>query len=176
MDKNNLRKEYLSIRNNVENKREKSEKIALKVIKEKDYIKAKTIAIYKSMENEVDTSQIIINAIMSGKTVALPRVEGDELVFYKYSIHNKLIKSEFGVLEPEPIEENKISKEKIDLCIVPGVVFDKDNNRIGYGKGFYDRFLNHTKMKKMGICFEEQISNETINANIQDVKMNKVIF
>ena len=175
MDKNLLREKYLDIRKNIEDKKEKSNKIALKVIKDKDFISSKVIGIYKSMDMEVDTSQIIINATMNGKIVALPRVEENELVFYKYNIHTKLIKSEFGVLEPEPIEKNKIAKKKLDLVIVPGVCFDKQGNRIGFGKGFYDRFLNDTNIKKIGICFEEQIA-DSIETTENDVKMDKIFY
>lgn len=136
MDKSLLREKYLSIRKDIENKKEKSNSIALKVIKDKDYLSSKVIAVYKSMEDEVDTSQIIINATMSGKKVVIPRVEGEELTFYKYNIHTKLTKSEFGVLEPEPDKKNKVPKGKIDLFIVPGVAFDKDGNRLRFWKRF----------------------------------------
>lgn len=177
MDKNYLRRDYTIIRAKILDKKERSDKIALKVIKDPDFIKAKTVAIYKNGKNEVDTSQIIINATMNGKTVVIPRVEGDDLQFYKYSIHTKLIESEFGILEPEPIEENKVSKQKIDLCIVPGIAFDMANNRIGFGKGYYDRFLAGTKMKKIGICFEEQILKDgLLPSDERDVKMDKVIY
>ena len=80
--------------------------------------------------------------------------------------------SEFGIAEPVGEE---ISPSKIDLIIVPGSVFDSQNNRIGYGKGFYDKFLRETTAFKVGVCFNFQKVNE-IPAEPHDIKMDIVLY
>lgn len=173
-DKEVLRKQYISIRNNIKNKKEKSNIITNKVIKEEAYKKAKIVALYKSLPSEVDTTELIKYSIALGKTVVLPKVVCDDLKFYKISLSDKLVKSKFGVEEPIENEANYIEKEKINLVIVPGVCFDKENNRLGFGKGYYDRFLAKTNLYTIAICFEEQMINKIFTED-NDIKMKKVI-
>ena len=85
-------------------------------------------------------------------------------------------KSRFGVQEPFDETENIIFPEKIDLVIVPGLCFDKSKNRLGYGGGFYDRFLIKTKAVKIAICFDEQIiENGSLPVNKYDIKTDVII-
>ena len=73
-------------------------------------------------------------------------------------------------------EENYIESKKIDLIIVPGLCFDKENNRLGYGKGYYDRILRENDAKSIAICFKEQILEDEILPTIDsDVKVKKII-
>ena len=76
-------------------------------------------------------------------------------------------------MEPMYNKDN-IYKGKIDLIIVPGVGFDQNNNRLGYGKGFYDHFLKNKNIFKIGICFKEQLLDE-IPVNEYDIKMDLII-
>ena len=177
MDKDNLRNQYLKIRKNVENKNDKSTIIANIVINLPEFKTSKIIATYKSLPQEVNTNEIIKQAIEEGKIIALPKVKQDKLEFYKYNPNkDNLIKSEFGVEEPEENVDNYIDKSKIDLIIVPGICFDKDKNRLGFGKGYYDRFLQNINAEKIGICFEEQIMiSKSIPTEEHDIKMNKII-
>lgn len=172
--KEDLRKKYISIRNNIQNKKEKSLKIFHKIINEEIYKKANVIAIYKSLPSEVDTSDLIEFSFIQGKTVVLPKTILNEIKFYKIDKNEKLIKSEFGVEEPEGLKEKLINDEKIDLIIVPGICFDKNGNRLGFGKGYYDRFLANTNIDTIGICFEEQIIEKVITDKY-DVKIKKII-
>ena len=133
-----LRKKYISIRNNIQNKEEKAKIITRKVIADEMYKEAKIVALYKSLASEVSTEELIRQALLDGKIVALPRIYFDDLRFYKISLDDSFNKSNFGVEEPEEKEENFINKDQIDLVIVPGVCFDKNKNRMGFGKGFYD--------------------------------------
>ncbi len=177
MDKDNLRNQYLKIRKNIENKNDKSSIIANTVINLSEFKTSKILAIYKSLPQEVNTNEIIKQAIEEGKIVVLPKVKQDELEFYKYNPNkDKLIKSEFGVKETEENVNNHIDKSEIDLLIVPGIGFDKDKNRIGFGKGYYDRFLQNINAEKIGICFEEQIiTDKSIPTEEHDIKMNKIV-
>ena len=169
-----LRKKYISIRNNIQNKEEKAKIITRKVIATEINKEAKIVALYKSLASEVSTEELIKRALSDGKIVALPKVVGDDLKFYKISLDDNFTKSNFGVEEPEEKEENFINKNQIDLVIAPGVCFDKNKNRMGFGKGFYDRFLSYSDLKTIGICFEEQVLNE-LPVDSNDIKMCKII-
>ncbi len=175
MEKQKLREEYLEIRKSILNKINKSEIITNKVIEEVEYKNAKVIAIYKSFGTEVDTDNLIEYSIKLEKAIALPRVINNELKFYKIkSLQESFIKSKFGVEEPIENEANYIEKANIDLVIVPGLLFDKENNRLGYGKGYYDRFLEKGEFETIGICFDEQILPQ-IPITENDIKIKKVI-
>ena len=174
--KNMLRKQYVSKRKNIENKKEKSKQIFNKIIETDLYKKAKIVALYKNLPSEVDTSELIEYSLKLDKIVALPRVEGDILEFYKIekSEIKNLVKSRFGVEEPIKDKNSFIEKETIDLMIVPGVCFDREKNRMGFGKGYYDKYLENSNLKTIGICFSEQIIDKLIFTP-NDIKMNLVI-
>jgi 5-formyltetrahydrofolate cyclo-ligase len=167
--KEELRIKYLNIRKNITDKSIKSSIIKDKIINSDEYKKSKVIAIYKNLNSEVETNDLINYALNDNKIVVLPKVEGDILRFYKTG-NESFIKSNFGVLEPIDTEEIK----DIDLYIIPGICFDKYKNRIGFGKGYYDR-VNYKNSIKIGICFEEQIYNKKIKSDSFDIKMDKII-
>ena len=105
------------------------------------YRKAKVLLSFVSFGSEVDTQILIKDAIADGKKVYCPRVQGEEMFFYRIHSPEDLKPGYRGILEPvkgEPFDEK--TKEKV-LLLVPGTVFDKERNRIGYGRGFYDRFI-----------------------------------
>ena len=174
MDKQTLRKEYLEIRKNILDKDIKSKLIFNKIVNTIEYQSANTIAIYKSLNSEVNTNKLIDYSLSIGKTIALPRVENNNLSFYKITDKTNLIKSNFGILEPPKNQVNYLPKSRIDLIIVPGICFDKKGNRIGFGKGYYDRYLMNTKMKKIGICFTQQLV-DSIETEDNDMKMDLII-
>ncbi len=167
--KDKLRKKYLEIRKNINDKSNKSSIIMDKIINSDEYKKSNIIAIYKSLNSEVDTNELIEYSLNNNKIVVLPKVDGEILRFYKTD-NKSFIKGDFGIYEP--IENEEINN--IDLYIIPGICFDKYKNRIVFGKGFYDRF-NYGNSIKIGICFEEQIYKGKIKVNDYDSKMNKVI-
>lgn len=174
-EKKILREEYILIRSRIENKKEKSNTIVDKIIKTDQYKDSKIIAIYKSMKTEVDTSKLIKYSINNGKIIALPRVEENELKFYKInSTEENLEKSKFGIEEPLGKKENLIDSNLIDLVIVPGICFDLEKNRLGFGKGYYDRFLKQKDFKSIGICFDEQITKK-VPTNNNDMKVKEII-
>ena len=170
-----IRKEYILKRNKIQNKDKKSQKIINKILDCDFYKQAQIIALYKSLPSEVNTNELISYSIDLGKIVTLPRMDNGNLKFYKMNtINDKLVKSEFGVEEPIELEINFIEKEKIDLMIVPGVCFDKEKNRMGFGKGCYDKYLENTNIKTIGICFDEQIVDK-LPTTPNDIEMYKVI-
>ena len=176
MDKQTLRKEYLQIRNNIQDKEIKSKIIINKLTQSKEYQQANVIGLYKSLKTEVNTDDLITYSLNIGKKVLLPKTIDNNLAFYQIkSLKEELIKSKFGVLEPKANSDNYVDKTDIDLIIVPGVCFDKAKNRLGFGKGYYDHFLANTSIKKIGICFDEQVSNNNIKTNSNDIKMDLII-
>lgn len=148
-----------------------------KIIKEKlfnldEYKKSKTIMFYVSFGSEVNTLDMIKESLKN-RTICVPVIEGNKLIASVIKDIKELNKkNKYGISEPSKI--NKIDKDKIDLIIVPGIVFDKRNHRIGYGKGYYDNFLRNFKGKTIGLAFKMQIL-EIIPRNEWDVKLNKII-
>ncbi len=134
--------------------------------------KAEYVLLYWSMNDEVYTHDFI-NKWYKDKTILLPCVVGDDLVLRKYEGKDSMIEGEqFGILEPQGNIFEDYSK--IDLMIIPGVAFDSTKNRMGRGRGFYDRLLKTCDCEKIGICFDFQIVNKVPTEEF-DVKMNKVI-
>ncbi len=171
--KEELRKKYLIIRKQIDNKEEKSKIIMKKIISLTEYKKSNIIALYNSLPNEVSTKELIEYTLQNKKNVVLPRVYKNTLKFYKISSNEDYETSSFNVLEPQDILNNYVQKEKIDLIIVPGICFDNDGNRIGYGKGYYDHYLTDD-MNSIGICFSEQLVPK-INVDKHDKKVKKII-
>ena len=158
--KKEIREKYLAIRKNIINREEKTKEILDRLLNDSTYQKANTIALFKSFNFEVDTNSIIDISLSNNKVVALPRIEQDEIVFYKINSKSILVKNKYKIEEPISKKDNYIEKENIDLVIVPGLCFDRSGNRLGYGKGFYDRFLSGTSIRTIAICFDEQLLDE----------------
>ncbi len=111
---------------------------------------------YVSTEIEVDTREILRRAIADGKTVAAPRcVDGTrEMDFYILQDMSALESGFFGVLEPNPALCRKVTDFSEGLCIIPALAFDKSGYRLGYGKGYYDRFLAKFSGETLGLVYD----------------------
>ena len=177
LEKDNLRKKYIEIRKRIIDKQYKSKKIINKIIDEEDFKLAKVVALYKSLSSEVDTTELIDYSMKKGKVVVLPRVTENELHFYKIDdASEKLEKSRFGIYEPKENATSLINNDEIDLVIVPGVCFDIQRNRVGFGKGYYDRLLANWNLNSIAICFDEQVlKNELIPNTFLDIKVKKIV-
>ena len=127
-----------------------------------EFINCKNIMLYISFNKEVDTYPLATWCLANGKTVIAPYCIQPTRQIIPYKINNltsDLTKSTIGVMEPNHNLLDKVNIEDIDLIIVPGVVFDNDCNRIGFGAGYYDRFLLK-KLKNtttIGIAYDYQI-------------------
>ncbi len=153
--KNKLRKKYKNIRNNLSNKSKLDETIFDKVVSLESYKKSNFIIAYVSTKIEVDTRKIIEFSLSQGKKVAVPKcIDGTRnMDFYFINSFDDLETGTFSVLEPKHNLCVKVENFKNSICIVPGLAFDGKGYRLGYGKGYYDRFLNNYKGKKIGLCY-----------------------
>ena len=172
MEKNEIRKMMLLKRHNIKNKNIKSLHIIKNIEMLDEYKKAKVVAMYKCLEDEVNLDELINIAQNSGKIVLLPRVVGNNLIFIKIDENTCYEKNNFNILEP--IINNNIYYGTIDVVLVPGVAFDKQNNRLGYGKGYYDRFLKDCNIFKIGVCFYQQLVS-ILPISLSDVSVNLII-
>ena len=135
-----------------------SRKIAETVTALPEYSNSRRILAYADYNHEVMTKYIIEAAWNDGKEVAVPKVVGQDMVFYKLTDFAQLEKGYFGI--PEPARGEIVQWEEA-LMIMPGVAFDRQNHRVGYGGGFYDRFLEkHPYITRVAVAFEFQMMSE----------------
>jgi len=175
--KETLKSEILEKRKNLskEEIKEKSSIIKKKLYSLAEFKKSKNILFYVSFNNEVDTIGII-KELLNGnsKKIIVPYVEKDNPILQLSELKNidELKEGSFGILEPKKIR--KFDAEKVDLVIVPGIAFDKNGHRVGYGYGYYDRFLKNLNVTKIGFAFDFQLVNKIPNGK-HDVAMDVVI-
>lgn len=174
MDKKQLRKQIRERKKefSLSEKIELSKPIFEKIEKEELFKKAKVVLLYYSMDDEVYTHDFVEKHYKT-KTILLPCVDGDDLILRQYlGIESMKAGEQFGILEPVGKEFNDL--EKIDLMIIPGVAFDEEKNRLGRGRGFYDRLLKTVNATKIGVCFDFQVV-EHVPTEAFDVKMDIVV-
>ncbi len=149
-----------------------SDLILEKIRNHPKFISSNSIFLYSSFGSEVLTSSLIDCAKKDGKEVFLPVLtKNSELEFHLFESFSKMKKGKFGILEPTSKIKSTTSS---DLIIVPGVGFDLSLHRLGYGKGYYDKFLKNISSYKIGICFDFQIISK-IPILAHDQKMDEII-
>ncbi|MBO5488561.1 MAG: 5-formyltetrahydrofolate cyclo-ligase [Eubacterium sp.] len=158
MQRNILRKEMLTIRDALSQKdREQfSGKIAERIIHSKEFQEADCLLSYMSFRSEVDTTQIHVAALKNNKKLYLPRTYSKEhrIRFFHVDSLADLESGYMGILEPAETEDEFVPKNMIQkptVMIMPGVAFDSEKFRMGYGGGFYDRFLSKCSHSIMSI-------------------------
>lgn len=134
-----------------------------------DIFNAKTYFIYNSFKNEVDTSKIISFLQSKNKTITYPLTVGDTMYAVK-PLSNNFVKDNFGVLVPEKYE----IINDIDVAFIPLIACDLEKNRVGFGKGYYDKFLSNKTLLKIGLAYDFQIVDH-IPSNSWDVKLDLII-
>ncbi len=144
-----------------------------------EYMEADTLLFYVDYRSEVMTRPYIKKALSEGKKVYCPRVEGLDISFFRIDDMTDLKPGYQGILEPAPDALRRYTanmQNNTTMVIVPGSVFDRSGNRMGYGKGFYDRFLKrYDKLIKTAVCFDMQIMDEEIPHDHNDVKMDLIV-
>lgn len=181
MKKETIRKRILSLRDSQteEEMRSKSELILKRLFNLPEFKKAKTILFYVAIRSEVRTEQMIKQALKQGERVVVPisDVKERKLILSELKdFDGELELGTFNILEPKKEFFRPVSPEEIDLIIVPGVAFDKDGDRIGYGMGFYDNFLKTIRkdIPLVGLAYELQIVDD-IPVDDKDVTVDKVV-
>lgn len=169
--KNELRKKYREIRQNSD--KTADEIIFNKVISCDEVKNAENIFCYISVNDEVSTEKIIKYLLEAGKTVSVPLcVDKGKMIAVKISSFYDLKEGMYGI--PEPKSHTEFEKQMLDLIIVPALAFDKEGYRLGYGGGYYDRFMANSKAFKLGICRSELYVEALPHAEF-DIKVDKVI-
>ena len=185
--KKQLRKEILQKRDalSLTERKEKSRQIAKQIMEHTKFLQADTVLLFSSFRSEVDTKEIFLCAIQLGKRVYFPKVQGKEMEFYQVKNEAELIEGYCGILEPKPDEKMRFlpqENEKI-LVLMPASVVDKNGGRIGYGGGYYDKYLQGLESKvskeylyKLAIAFSCQMVDEgIIPREVHDVQPDEVI-
>ena len=150
----------------------KSTKIKERLLNVEQYEKSKTIMFFVSFKNEVDIHELIRQALKE-KVVIIPKVTNKQIEPSVIIDFENLVEGKLGVLEP--IEAMNIAYKNIDVVLVPGIAFDLQGNRIGYGSGYYDKFLKKVpKAIKIGLAFDFQIVDKIPNEE-HDVSVDFIV-
>lgn len=175
-----IKKQEKTFFQNPHNKPDASFNIGKVICASPEFKQADAIFAFMPMEDEANIGIVILEAFMSGKKVAVPKItdEKGKMDFYWISSDEEMKEGPFGIYEPDghsPVNMNFVQTNA--LLLVPGLAFTKDGKRLGRGKGFYDRFMakfgNHF-FCKMGICFNFQLVDD-IPVDKNDITVDKVI-
>ncbi|TCJ85778.1 UNVERIFIED_ORG: 5-formyltetrahydrofolate cyclo-ligase [Bacillus cereus] len=180
-EKLRLRKQIIEHMNSLSEERYTtlSEQIAFSLYAQKEWIEAKTIGITLSMENEVNTYPIIEKAWEEGKNVVVPKCNKGTrtMSFRQISNFDQLETVYMNLREPIPALTEEVGADGIDLQIVPGVAYTGRGERIGYGGGYYDRYLVHYKGKTLSLAYSfqmvEHIPVEPFDKNVEKIITEK---
>ncbi len=154
-EKQALRRKYLALRACLRGRSEKNLEIQSRFLGSRFYSQGGAVFLYVSKEDEVDTRGVLSACWANGRRVAAPRCMDAEgaMAFYWIAGWDDLVPGRFGVLEPDA-HCAAAEPEPRDVCIVPGLSFDAAGFRLGYGKGYYDRFLSGFPGDKVGFCYD----------------------
>jgi len=148
-----------------------AQRILSKLKKMKSFSQAESVGCYYSIGSEVQTNEIIKLLLDGKKIVSLPQVCDDTMIFRKIEDISKLEKGNFDI--PEPKESCPI-QETHDVILVPCIGLDNNGNRIGYGYGFYDKYLTKNESTKIALTYSKQIVKSVPNSE-HDVKMDLIV-
>ncbi|SDQ50049.1 5-formyltetrahydrofolate cyclo-ligase [Virgibacillus salinus] len=178
MDKSELRKNAISmLKSFSEEERKNIEEILTQNVVNSDFWKqSAVVGVTISNSFEWNTKPIIETAWNEGKSICVPkcRPKDRKLEFYKINTYEQLEVVYYNLLEPIPEKTEKIDKRMIELLIVPGLLFDGNGFRIGFGGGYYDRFLSDFPNKRISIASNEQIV-EGLPAEPLDIPVDRII-
>ena len=183
-----LRKEKSELRKSVLEKRDsldiselqsKSQRIMENLFGMESFQKAESIMFFVSFRSEVMTDFMIRETLKMGKNVIAPRTETkakDLQISFIVDFNSDLTIGAYGILEPRQDSCKRAKASDVDLVIVPGSVFAENGDRIGYGAGYYDRFLGKLKngTKKIALAFDLQII-DSVPSNNKDVKLDYIV-
>lgn len=180
INKRSLRREFKELRRGMSryDKRYADGEIARRFLESDAYAKNDRLLCYISSEIEVDTYLIVERALSDGKQVYAPKcLSGNEMRFIRISSFNDLHRGAYGILEPDDTAENAQEYKGGDnaLCVVPGLSFDMSGGRLGFGMGFYDRFLSqNAQLYTVGLCYDSCIM-ASLPLEETDKRVKKII-
>jgi 5-formyltetrahydrofolate cyclo-ligase len=179
VDKESLRKEMMKKRNSLSKseKKMKDGSIYNQVINDPDYKSADSVFLFMSFGSEINTKPIIQHALDHNKRVFLPKVVGKNLELFEIKNFENLERSKYGILEPNAYCQ-KIHNCGIDFILMPGLAFDPTGGRVGYGGGFYDRYIsnipNYQEIPKVAIAYSFQIIDK-VPMDKYDIPVDRII-
>lgn len=175
LSKEELRKRIKEKRDKLSQKEilERSEKIIEKLVKMNEFVYAEIVACYISFGSEVNTHSLI-KSFMKKKRILVPFVDKRKKEIHLSHLKNweELHTGEYGILEPK--KEFLRIEDNADIFIIPGIVFDEKGNRIGYGEGYFDRFLCNFRGKKIALAYDFQVVKKMPNEE-HDVRMDFIV-
>jgi 5-formyltetrahydrofolate cyclo-ligase len=151
---------------------QKSFQICHQIEQHDRFVNSRCVMLYYPLPGEVDVTTLI-DGYYDKKILLLPVISGQDILPTPYNGPHHLVRGPYGILEPTGECRDNIPPP--DLIIVPGLAFDRQGNRLGRGKGFYDRFLSQQKGYKIGVCFNFQIF-PSLPVEAHDVAVDEVIF
>lgn len=177
MDKAQIREKIIKARLELTQEQvfTKSEKIMSTLFSLEAFKEAKMIMYYVDMRDEVITKEAIAKTLALGKRVVVPKVkEARHLMVIEIDSLGDLAAGGFGILEP--VKDIKTDPQNIDFVVVPGVAFDKERWRLGYGGGFYDNFLPKLRpdVKKVAVCYEMQVI-DCVPTEPHDIEVDMIL-
>ena len=176
MDKNELRLEMRRKRRllSPEEISLMSGDIARRLFETEEFKSARTVMVYISAFREVETKDIIRELLRLSKKVIVPvtDTENDDIIPAYIDGPDRLSPGAYGI--PEPVSINRADENDIDLIILPGLAFDSEGTRLGFGRGCFDRLLSRTAAKKIGLCYDFQLT-DSVPHEEHDIPMDAVI-
>jgi len=150
-----------------------SEAIQAQAMKMNEFTVAKTVAAYHPIGSEVSTLNILSSVLQLNKHLILPRVEDDTKIIFAEvkDLENDLQVGKYKILEPK---DHCLKVNKMELVFVPGIAWDKNGHRLGYGKGYYDRYLRNLYTINVGLAYDFQVLEEIPHEN-NDLRVDLIV-
>lgn len=178
IEKQALRKKMISLLNSIsaEEKAAIELKLEENLFRSSEWRFAKRIGVTLSQGFEWNTLGIIKKAWEEGKTVCAPKCvsEHKAMIFYDFTSMEQLEKGFYNLIEPKPAQTKVVGKTEIDLVLVPGLIFDKKGYRVGFGGGYYDRFLKDFPNCTVGLIYSKQVTS-SLPIEPFDIPVQKII-
>lgn len=178
LEKREARERYSALRDSIDKelKKEYDRKICERVASLSSYRYADVVMLYYPTGSEIDTSLIFEDAKKKGKKTAYPLCISDGVMEYRLvESADDFAKGAFGIMEPKADTSVFVKDDRTNvICIVPALVFDKRGYRLGYGKGYYDRYLENMKGTKIGLCYSSLVA-EKVPTGRYDLKVDTLI-
>lgn len=176
MNKDELRAQMRRMRRALsrEAQQEAAEAVFARILALEAYQKARTVMAYAAARGELPLDAVLRDALAAGKTLALPRCEGEGVMCARrVTALDQLKTGAFGILEPDEAC-SIVGPEHMDLIFVPGTAFDTDGGRLGQGGGYYDRYLEKTRAVRVGVCHDFALL-DAVPCEAHDARMEIVV-